>query len=85
MPTTPIRDAAAVNYLRTRRSTASTPPHDNWHSEVPTEDPRKATQRPTTGRTSVLGKRVEKPGTGRSSGPSGQPDGFRHGLVHANK
>ncbi|MES2785395.1 MAG: hypothetical protein V4684_08025 [Pseudomonadota bacterium] len=85
MNTTPHQRAAAWNYFMPHPTAASTPPHDNRHSEVPTEDLRASTQRPTTGRTSVTGRRVEKPGTGRSSGPSGQPDEFRHGLIHTNK
>ncbi|WP_048437934.1 hypothetical protein [Caenimonas sp. SL110] len=86
MPTTTNLAAAAWKYFRTTRSaTAGTPPHDNKHAEEPNIDLRTATQRPTTGRTSAAGRKVEKPGTGKSSGPSGQPDEFKHGLVHTNK
>ena len=42
-------------------------------------------QRPSSGRTTNLGRRVEKPGTGRQSGPSGQTDGVQHDKQHANK
>jgi hypothetical protein len=42
-------------------------------------------QRPSSGRTTNLGRRVEKPGTGRQSGPSGQTDGVQHDRQHANK
>lgn len=42
-------------------------------------------QRPSTGRTTAMGRRVEKPGTGRQSGPSGQTDAAQHDKKHANK
>ena len=42
-------------------------------------------QRPSTGRTSALGRRVEKPGESRPGGPSGQTDGVDHQQKHANK
>ena len=40
---------------------------------------------PSSGRTTALGRRVEKPGRGRQSGPSGQRDGTQHDRQHANK
>jgi hypothetical protein len=42
-------------------------------------------QRPSSGRTTSLGRRVEKPGTGRQSGPSGQTDSAQHDRGHTNK
>lgn len=41
--------------------------------------------RPASGRTTSLGKKVEKPGTGRQGGPSGQTDAARHDRKHTNK
>jgi hypothetical protein len=41
--------------------------------------------RPSTGRTSALGRKVEKPGDVRAGGPSGQRDIARHDRLHANK
>lgn len=41
--------------------------------------------RPASGRTTALGRRVERPGTGRQGGPSGQKDQLRHDRTHANK
>jgi hypothetical protein len=46
---------------------------------------RQLLQRPSSGRTTGLGRRVEKPGTGRQSGPSGQTDSVQHDKKHANK
>jgi hypothetical protein len=40
---------------------------------------------PSSGRTTTLGRRVEKPGTGRQSGPSGQTDSAQHDRAHTNK
>jgi hypothetical protein len=41
--------------------------------------------RPASGRTSALGRKVEKPGTGNPGGPSGQTDEAKHDRKHANK
>jgi hypothetical protein len=42
-------------------------------------------ERPASGRTTALGRRVEKPGEGKLGGPSGQKDGAKHDGKHANK
>lgn len=42
-------------------------------------------QRPSTGRTSTLGRKVEKPGSGGPAGPSGQTESVQHDRRHANK
>lgn len=42
-------------------------------------------QRPSTGRTSALGRKVEKPGSEGPAGPSGQTEGVEHDRKHANK
>ncbi|MBA3772690.1 MAG: hypothetical protein H0X13_09455 [Ramlibacter sp.] len=41
--------------------------------------------RPSSGRTTALGRRVERPGTREQSGPSGQGYKPRHEGNHANK
>jgi hypothetical protein len=46
---------------------------------------RQLLQRPSSGRTTGLGRRVEKPGPSRTAGPSGQDDGVQHDKKHANK
>jgi hypothetical protein len=51
------------------------------NEEVPTT----LLQRPSSGRTTKLGRKVEKPGTGRQSGPSGQTDSVQHDRRHTNK
>jgi hypothetical protein len=40
---------------------------------------------PSTGRTTKLGRKVEKPAGPPPGGPSGQKDGARHDRKHANK
>lgn len=42
-------------------------------------------QRPSSGRTSALGRKVEKPGSGTAAGPSGQTEHVHHDRKHANK
>jgi len=42
-------------------------------------------QRPSSGRTSALGRKVEKPGSGAAAGPSGQTEGVDHDRKHTNK
>jgi len=46
---------------------------------------RDLVQRPASGRTTQLGRKVEKPGSGRQGGPSGQTDGAKHETTHTNK
>jgi hypothetical protein len=41
--------------------------------------------RPSSGRTTPLGRRVEKPGERKPGGPSGQTDGSKHEGTHTNK
>ena len=41
--------------------------------------------RPSTGRTTSMGRRAEKPGKDNASGPSGQPDSTWHDSQHTNK
>lgn len=48
------------------------------------EEPR-LVQKPASGKTSALGRRVEKPGEGKAGGPSGQTDEARHDRRHTNK
>lgn len=42
-------------------------------------------QRPSSGRTSTLGRKVEKPGSGGPAGPSGQTGSVEHDRKHTNK
>jgi len=41
--------------------------------------------RPSVGRNTKLGRKVEKPQDPKAGGPSGQHDGARHDRKHTNK
>ena len=49
---------------------------DAWRSLYP---------RPTTGRTTSMGRKAERPAKDDASGPSGQPDSCWHDSTHTNK
>ena len=46
---------------------------------------RDLVQRPSTGRNTKMGRRVEKPQDPKAGGPSGQTENARHNKRHANK
>lgn len=57
------------------------PPHkERTEHELPAP-----THRPASGRTSALGRRVEKPRDASPAGPSGQPGQTQHERKHTNK
>lgn len=61
------------------------PPHDQQKADRMKDETAELYQRPTTGRNTTLGKKVEKPRDPKSGGPSGQKDRARHDKRHANK
>jgi hypothetical protein len=72
--------------LYLKRGNAQSPPQEeNKRLEKFTDAIRSLYQRPSTGRTTALGRRVEKPGDKTTAGPSGQKDGAKHDLKHTNK
>jgi hypothetical protein len=81
----PYRSAMSMLTGRINRGAAQLPTEEKERLEKAKEELRTLFQRPSTGRTSALGRRVEKPGTGRQSGPSGQTDGTKHDRKHTNK
>lgn len=81
----PYRSAMATLTGRISRGTAQLPTEEKERLEKAKEELRQLFQRPSTGRTTALGRRVEKPGTGRQSGPSGQTDSTTHDRKHTNK
>jgi hypothetical protein len=56
-------------------------PRANVHKDQPRDD----AQRPTVGRNTKLGRKVEKPQDPKAGGPSGQHDAGRHDRKHTNK
>lgn len=81
----PYRSAMSMLTGHMSRAGAQMPQDEKSRLEKTKEELRSVFQRPSTGRTTKLGRRVEKPGTGRQSGPSGQTDGVQHDRKHANK
>lgn len=51
----------------------------------PKDEPAPLDQAPSTGRTTALGRRVEKPADDSVAGPSGQKDKVHHDRKHTNK
>ena len=55
------------------------------HKERTEHDQPAPTHRPASGRTTALGRRVEKPRDCSPPGPSGQLDHTQHARTHTNK
>jgi hypothetical protein len=73
---------------RTRRSDnpwGQLQPGEIKQTQEAEDEARVDIHKPSTGRTSVAGRRVEKPADLGPSGPSGQHDATRHDRKHANK
>ena len=81
----PYRSAMGMLTGHMSRGGAQLSVEERTRLEKAKEELRTLFHRPSTGRTTALGRRVEKPGTGRQSGPSGQTDGVQHDKKHANK
>lgn len=73
--------ARAIKEIHDRAYAAGWP-HDTQTTEHQQES---LVQRPSTGRNSKLGRKVEKPRDPKAGGPSGQHDASRHDRKHANK
>ena len=60
-------------------------PQAGWnHSPAEKEKDMPPPQNPTTGRTTKMGRRAEKPKDPKPGGPSGQSDRAKHNKKHAN-
>jgi hypothetical protein len=64
---------------------AQLPDDDRSRWEKTKEGLRNLFKGPSTGRTTALGRKVEKPGDQRAAGPSGQTDSTWHDSQHTNK
>lgn len=69
----------------TNHAAAQLQPHDKTQLEKAKDGLRDMCPRPASGRTTALGRKVEKPGPERQGGPSGQTDGSKHDGTHTNK
>lgn len=64
---------------------AQTQPGDKKLTEKARDKLRSLYARPSTGRTTTLGRKVEKPAPDKPGGPSGQTDECEHNKKHTNK
>ena len=67
------------------RARAEVPEKEKSLLEKTKDTLRTLSQRPSSGRTTALGRRVEKPGSVSPAGPSGQKDRSKHDGRHTNK
>jgi len=63
----------------------TTPPKDGTRLEQFKTDVKALFQHASNGRTTRLGRRVEKPGDAHAAGPSGQHEATDHDCKHTNK
>ncbi len=64
---------------------AQSQPKDVTHLQKVKEDVQTFFQRPSNGRSTRMGRRVEKPGDAHAAGPSGQHEATKHDSQHTNK
>ncbi len=81
----PYRSAMSMLTFYVNRAGAQLQPEDRNKLERAKDELRLLFHRPSTGRTTMQGRRVEKPGNSRPGGPSGQKDGVDHHRKHTNK
>jgi hypothetical protein len=81
----PYRSAMSMLTFYINRAGAQLQPADKQRLERAKEVLRGLFHRPSSGRTSALGRTVKKPGSGSPAEPSGQRDGAKHEGKHANK
>jgi Zn-dependent oligopeptidase len=81
----PYRSAMSMLTFYINRAGAQLQPEDKSKLEKAKEELRQLYHKPESGKTTPLGRKVEKPGSGKQGGPSGQRDGAKHDGKHANK
>jgi hypothetical protein len=81
----PYRSAMSMLTFYINRADAQLQPEERSKLEKAKDELRNLYNRPTSGRTTTQGRKVEKPGTGKQDGPSGQKDRAQHDRKHANK
>jgi len=64
---------------------AQTQPKDVTNLQKIKEEVQNFFQRPSNGRSTRMGRRVEKPGDAHAAGPSGQHEATKHDSQHTNK
>lgn len=81
----PYRSAMSMLTFYINRAGAQLQPGDKLRLEKAKDELRGLFHRPSSGRTTALGRKVEKPGESKAGGPSGQKDGAKHDGKHANR
>jgi hypothetical protein len=81
----PYHSAMSMLTFYIHRAGAQLPEEEKKRLEKAKDALRALYERPASGRTTALGRRVEKPGSGSPAGPSGQKDGAKHDGKHTNK
>jgi hypothetical protein len=81
----PYRSAMSTLTLYINRAGAQLQPGDKSKLEKAKEELRSLYHRPDSGKSTTLGRKVEKPMDPKAGGPSGQKDRGRHDIKHTNK
>ena len=81
----PYRSAMSMLTFYMNRAGAQLKPEEKDKLEKTKDELRDLYHRPQSGRTTPLGRKVEKPGEAKPGGPSGQKDRAKHDLRHTNK
>ena len=81
----PYRSAMSMLTFYINRAGAQLQPGDKSRLEKAKEELKHLYHRPDSGKSTKLGRKVEKPMDPRAGGPSGQKEGAKHDRKHANK
>jgi hypothetical protein len=81
----PFRSAMSMLTFYINRAGSNLPEDERGKLERTKDELRLLYDKPTTGKTTKLGRRVEKPQDPKAGGPSGQHDAGKHNRRHTNK
>jgi hypothetical protein len=77
--------ATKRSFFEGPRPWAQLQPGEKKQTQQCEDEERIEVHRPSIGRTSPLGRKVEKPADAKPSGPSGQHDSTKHEIAHTNR
>lgn len=83
--TDPYRSAMSMLTFYINRAGSNLPEDERAKLEKSKDELRQLYGKPTTGKTTRLGRKVEKPAEPKGGGPSGQHDAAKHDKRHTNK
>ena len=81
----PYRSAMSMLTFYINRAGSNLPEDERAKLEKTKDELRVLYNKPTTGKTTRLGRKVEKPADPKAGGPSGQHDAGKHDRGHTNK